>query len=169
MGHAKRPVGDAKRIAGHAKRVAVAIFAAGILVASAVNGASAQPAVSLTGTYQCVQGCVPGYEGRLAFVTQNGWQLNMVTEAGVPVRAWFDWYAPATRLWMDSLQQGAVYSPDGATIQFDRGAVWQRYTEPSPVVVVNPAVIASCARRYRSYDPQSQTYLGRDGRRHSCL
>jgi hypothetical protein len=28
--------------------------------------------------------------------------------------------------------------------------------------------IGVCARRFRSYDPASQTYLGRDGRRHSC-
>jgi hypothetical protein len=25
-----------------------------------------------------------------------------------------------------------------------------------------------CIQRYRSYDPNSMTYLGRDGRRHSC-
>jgi hypothetical protein len=25
-----------------------------------------------------------------------------------------------------------------------------------------------CAQRYRSYDPASGTYLGRDGRRHAC-
>lgn len=25
-----------------------------------------------------------------------------------------------------------------------------------------------CARRYRSYDPASHTFLGRDGRRHIC-
>ncbi|CAL78590.1 conserved hypothetical protein; putative signal peptide [Bradyrhizobium sp. ORS 278] len=25
-----------------------------------------------------------------------------------------------------------------------------------------------CAQRYRSYDPRSGTYLGNDGRRHSC-
>ena len=27
---------------------------------------------------------------------------------------------------------------------------------------------AYCAQRFRSYDPQSGTYLGRDGRRHAC-
>jgi len=27
---------------------------------------------------------------------------------------------------------------------------------------------ASCAVRYRSYDPASGTFLGRDGRRHAC-
>jgi hypothetical protein len=28
--------------------------------------------------------------------------------------------------------------------------------------------IEYCMRRYRSYDPYSMTYLGRDGRRHRC-
>jgi hypothetical protein len=27
---------------------------------------------------------------------------------------------------------------------------------------------SSCAQRYRSYDPASGTFLGRDGARHSC-
>ena len=27
---------------------------------------------------------------------------------------------------------------------------------------------ASCAARYRSFDPASGTFLGRDGRRHAC-
>jgi hypothetical protein len=30
------------------------------------------------------------------------------------------------------------------------------------------ATVASCARRFRSYDPTSQTYLGFDGHRHRC-
>jgi uncharacterized protein YcfJ len=28
--------------------------------------------------------------------------------------------------------------------------------------------VGSCAQRFRSYDPSSMTYLGYDGRRHSC-
>jgi hypothetical protein len=32
----------------------------------------------------------------------------------------------------------------------------------------NSADDASCAQRYRSYDPASGTFLGRDGRRHPC-
>ncbi|MEI9803208.1 MAG: BA14K family protein [Pseudolabrys sp.] len=28
--------------------------------------------------------------------------------------------------------------------------------------------VSYCAQRYRSYDPGSMTYLGNDGRRHSC-
>ena len=132
------------------------------LSALAASSASAQPAVNLNGIYRCVQGCVLSFEGRPAFVTQNGWNINIVTEAGIPVQAWFDWNAPNTRIWMEALHQGAVYSPDGTTIQFDRGTVWQRYLGP------NHSDIAYCARRFRSYEPDSQTYLGRDGRRHYC-
>jgi len=34
--------------------------------------------------------------------------------------------------------------------------------------VDNGADGASCAQRYRSYDPGSGTYLGYDGHRHAC-
>jgi hypothetical protein len=27
---------------------------------------------------------------------------------------------------------------------------------------------ATCAKKYKSYDPSDMTYLGRDGKRHSC-
>jgi hypothetical protein len=109
---------------------------------------------------------VSGFEGRPAFVTQNGWNINIVTEAGVPIQASLDWFSPTTRIWMETLHQGAVYSADGMTIQFDRGTVWQRDLgqQPDPEHIN----IAYCARRFRSYDPTSQTYLGRDGQRHSC-
>ena len=144
-------------------RKTLALAVMGIMsVCGATGGASAQPAVSLTGTYRCVQGCAPGFEGKPAMITQNGWNINIVTEAGVPLQAWFDWYTPSTRIWLEPLHQGAVYSSDGMIIQFDRGTVWQREVGP------DPAVIAYCARRFRSYDPRSQSYLGRDGQRHPC-
>ena len=57
------------------------------LSALAASSASAQPAVNLNGIYRCVQGCVLSFEGRPAFVTQNGWNINIVTEAGIPVQA----------------------------------------------------------------------------------
>ncbi len=76
---------------GQMKRL---LFVAGLLAALPANSASAQPAASLSGTYRCVQGCAPGFEGRPAFVTQNGRNINIVTESGVPIRAWIDWYAP---------------------------------------------------------------------------
>jgi len=69
----------------------------------------------------------------LAYVTQNGPELNLLTEAGVPSRAWPDWFYPASRLWIDAFNLGAVYTPDGMTIQFDNGTIWQRYVPPPPL------------------------------------
>jgi hypothetical protein len=96
---------------------AVAVFAA--------TEASAQM-VNLTGMYRCVEACRTGPIGSPAFVTQNGWNLNLLNEAGQPSRAWPDSFAPATRIWADAWNEGAVYSPDGMTIQFDNGTIWQR-------------------------------------------
>ena len=94
----------------------------GILAALAGTGASAQ-SVNLTGIYTCVDMC----RGQLpAHVTQNGYDINLLTEAGVPARAWPDWFSPASRIWIDAFNQGAVYSPDGMVIQFDNGTIWHR-------------------------------------------
>jgi hypothetical protein len=78
--------------------------------------------LNVSGQFQCIQGCAGGFPG-LAFVTQNGWDLNLVNELGQPTRAWVDWPG---HIWAQSWNEGAVYSPDGMTIQFDNGAVWQR-------------------------------------------
>lgn len=99
-----------------------------IAAAFAATDASAQSA-DLTGVYRCVQMC----RGVLpAHVTQNGPELNILTEAGVPSRAWPDWYSPANRLWIDAFNESAVYTPDGLLIQFDNGTVWQRDLPPPP-------------------------------------
>ena len=37
-----------------------------------------------------------------------------------------------------------------------------------PITMDGRANGASCAQRYRSYDPASATFLGNDGRRHEC-
>jgi hypothetical protein len=100
----------------------------GIITALTATGASAQ-SVDLTGTYTCIQMC---RGDMLAYVTQNGPALNLVTEAGVPSRAWPDWYAPASRIWIDAYNISAVYTPDGMAIQFDNGTIWQRYVPPPP-------------------------------------
>lgn len=50
----------------------------------------------------------------------------------------------------------------------------QEYTSPSPYRPAAPGLgvanggAASCAARFRSYDPSSGTYLGFDGVRHPC-
>jgi hypothetical protein len=75
----------------------------------------------LSGQFQCIAGCA-GVAGP-AFVTQNGWDLNLVNEIGQPSRAWIDWPG---HIWVQSWNEGAVYSADGMTIQFDNGTVWAR-------------------------------------------
>jgi len=97
----------------------------GAAAAFAASGASAQ-SINLTGTYRCIQDCRDGYLGAPAFVTQNGVNLNLVTETGDSYRAWPDVTAPNSRIWIDVRNESAVYSPDGMRIQFDDGRVWQR-------------------------------------------
>ena len=100
-------------------------LAVGALAAVAATTASAQ-SVNLTGAYRCVQVCRGGLVGNPAFVTQNGPELNLLNEAGEASRAWPDWFAPATRIWVERYNFGAVFSPDAITIQFDNGTIWQR-------------------------------------------
>jgi len=90
--------------------------------AMAASAASAQ-GVDLNGRFVCIQNCATTVPGHFAFVTQNGWDLNLVNEAGVPSRAWIKYPG---RLWVDQPNTGAVYSPDGMTIQFDNGTIWHR-------------------------------------------
>jgi hypothetical protein len=105
------------------RRQLLALVALGVMAAT---DAFAQE-VNLSGPYQCVvnrAGAGP------ATVTQNGWDLNLVNEIGVPSRAWVDWPG---HIWAQSSNEGAIYSPDGMTIQFDRGTVWHRIL-PQPVL-----------------------------------
>jgi len=101
---------------------------AGLAVALFVTGASAQSA-DLSGRYNCIAMCRGEYQ---PYITQNGPTLNLVTEAGVPSRAWADWSNPTTRIWVEALFQSAVYTPDGLVIQFDSGTVWRRDIPPPP-------------------------------------
>jgi hypothetical protein len=92
----------------------------------AIGSASAQVPPPLSGTYQCIQNCAgPG----LAYVTQNGWDLNLVNEVGAPSRAWVDYPG---HIYAEYYHEGAVFSPDGFRIQFDNGAVWQRFVPLPP-------------------------------------
>jgi hypothetical protein len=84
----------------------------------------------LSGQFQCIAGCAGGSAGP-AFVTQNGWDLNLVNEIGQPSRAWIDWPG---HIWVQSWNEGAVYSTDGMTIQFDNGTVWAK----NVILVVPP-------------------------------
>jgi hypothetical protein len=83
----------------------------------------------LTGRYQCIQNCSgPGP----SYVTQNGWELSLVNETGTPSRAWIDYPG---HIWAEYWHEGAIFSPDGLTIQFDSGSVWQRFTPAPPPLI----------------------------------
>jgi hypothetical protein len=107
----------------------LSVFA--MIAALAATDASAQ-GVNLTGQFRCVQLCASGLQGQPAFVTQNGWNLNLLNEAGDPSRAWIDWTG---HLWAENWHEGALFSSDGMTIQFDRGTIWQRDLGEPPAAV----------------------------------
>jgi hypothetical protein len=109
-------------------KVSLSVLA--VLGALIATDASAQ-GVDLNGRWRCVQLCRDGLVGAPAFVTQNGWELNLLNEAGEPSRAWVDWVG---HLWAQNWNQGATYTPDGMFIQFERGTVWQR-DMGGPVIV----------------------------------
>jgi hypothetical protein len=115
----------------------VGFLAAAALIAMASTEALAQ-VMNLSGPYRCVQGCIEGLIDQPAFITQHGWDLNLVNEAGMPSRAWID--RPG-HIWVDFWHEGAVYSVDGMTIQFDRGTVWQRDLAAVTPVVPVPSVM----------------------------
>jgi hypothetical protein len=94
-----------------------------VLILSA-GPASAQ-AVNLTGRYFCVN-CPDGLPN-IGFITQNGDDLALVNESGQPSRGYFDYPG---RIWAPDWNEGAIVSPDGMTVQFDRGSVWRRYIGP---------------------------------------
>jgi hypothetical protein len=107
-----------------------------LLAAFTTTDVSAQE-VNLTGRWLCVAQCV-GTPGSFAFITQNRWEMNMVNETGQSSRAWVNYPG---RIWVDRANQGAIYSPDGLTIQFDRGEIWQRAPElppPPPLLLPSP-------------------------------
>jgi len=108
-------------------------LALGLLVACAATAASAET-VNLTGTYRCIQMCRNGMLGAPTFVTQNGQAVNLTTETGESYRAWPDWSAPYSRIWIDARGEGAVYSPDGfrRRTRIDRTACSRGLTLPTP-------------------------------------
>src|SRR5579862_7125670 len=115
---------------GTAMSVVRTAASAGALVTALIpSTASAQvQGVNLNGRYQCVALCF-GPPGGVAVVTQYGWQLNVVNDAGVPSRGWVEYPG---RIWLEQFGLGALYTPDGLRIQFDRGTVWQRILDLPP-------------------------------------
>ncbi len=104
------------------------LTALALLMTVLASPASAQW-VNLSGRWQCVAMCL-GPPGSPAFITQNGWEMNVLNEFGVPSRGWID---HPGHIWVERAQIGAIYSPDGLTLQFDNGTVWQRVPDLLPL------------------------------------
>ncbi len=117
------------------------LVGAATILTMSLTGATAQ-VLNLTGEFQCVRLCLVGPPA-LSYLTQADWQLNLVNEADVPSRGWIDYPGHS---WVEAWNEGAFYSPDGMTIQFDNGTVWQRVIE---VPVVAPVI----RRHHRHYRP----------------
>jgi hypothetical protein len=107
----------------------VVLSAIAVSVVMIAGNAGAQ---NLTGRWRCVEFC-QAPPGGYAYITQNGRDMNIVNDVGESSRAWVDYPG---RVWVDQANMGAVYSPDGMRIQFDRGTVWERALDlpPPPVV-----------------------------------
>src|ERR1700730_17891524 len=109
-------------------RIMKALFTAIVLSATlAASRASAQGS-NLSGRGQCMAQCL-GPPGGFAFITQNGWDLNVVNDVGMGSRAWVDYPG---HIWIDRRDMGAIYSPNGFTLQCDNGTIWQRAPELPP-------------------------------------
>jgi hypothetical protein len=93
---------------------------------SAQAAGTQSSAPNLSGLYRCVHSCAgPG----LRRIVARGWQLILTAENGETDRAWIDWPG---HIWVPALNEGAVYSADGFTIQFERGSVWV-LVDPEPI------------------------------------
>jgi hypothetical protein len=116
---------------------------------------------NLSGLYRCVRNCAGA---SLARITAYGWNLLLTNELGQTTKAWIDWPG---HIWMPALNEGAVYSPDGFTIQFNRGSTRNRFPDLRAIKSADKSFSRSLARncerltavagRERSAQPRPQT------------
>jgi hypothetical protein len=122
-------LGGTRRVGGvsFARRTSMRVLFSAIALSAALVATDASAQVNLTGRYRCVELCQG--PGGYAYITQNGWEMNIVNDVGEASRAWLDYPG---RIWVDRANQGAVFSPDGMRVQFDRGTVWERAPDLPP-------------------------------------
>ncbi len=99
----------------------LALAALGVLTATSALAQSVGSQFhvpDLSGVYRCVRNCAGAGPAHIA---QRGWRLELINEVGEPSTAWI---RQPGYMWVQSWNEGAVYSPDGFTIQFGNGTVW---------------------------------------------
>jgi hypothetical protein len=117
------------------------------------------------------QDCTGGYRidptGKILFmgiglgVSQRGPSWCYVTITAMMARLVFDPSRPASDVVLPVTRRTPAPPPTPTAA----GA------EPAPAAAaapLSPDRAAVCAQRYRSFDPQTGTYLGTDGARHPC-
>lgn len=90
-------------------------------------------------------------------VPRPGWGYYRPGWAPPPAGYYYDNTGALIAAGMIGLAAGAI-----------AGAALSQPSAPPPQQVITSDQIAACARRYRSYDPRTGTYLGNDGYRHPC-
>ena len=73
---------------------------------------------------------------------------------GAPSRAWVDYPG---HIYAEYYHEGAVFSPDGFRIQFDNGAVWQRFVRTCAEIRAKGGGSLRVPRRTRRRSPFSRT------------
>ena len=99
----------------------------------------------------------PGWAGGPG--VRPGWS----NRPGYGYRPGYGWGAAAVGAGLAYSAYNSGYYGDGYYGAYDEGS----YAAPAEVAYESDA-IAECARRFKSYDPASQTYVVRKGQRASC-
>lgn len=61
------------------------------------------------------------------------------------------------------------YDPSAAIGGAVGGWLWRQFNDPQVIVVPQQGMtVQDCLQRYRSYNPDTRTYLGFDGQFHAC-
>jgi hypothetical protein len=131
---------DAK---GGATMIRFAILLAGVLASVAATSALAQD-----------------YGPRqLRYGNTSGWSFDARND---------DRDVPTNGAFPGNFAANPLYASIGAAGFLESNPWRSAQPYPSQVVIGTAPYQAACAQRYRSYDPASGTYLGRDGVRHRC-
>jgi hypothetical protein len=131
---------DAK---GGATMIRFAILLAGVLASVAATSALAQD-----------------YGPRqLRYGNTSGWSFDARND---------DRDVPTNGVFPGNFAANPPYASIGAAGFLESNPWRSAQPYPSQVVIGMGPYQAACAQRYRSYDPASGTYLGRDGLRHRC-
>jgi hypothetical protein len=126
----------------------VAMIRVGILLASVLALVAATSALA--------QDYAPR---QLRFGNTSGWSFDARND---------DRDVPTNGVFPGNFAANPPYASIGAAGFLESNPWRSAQPYPSQVVIGTAPTQAACAQRYRSYDPASGTFVGRDGVRHRC-